>query len=118
MQRFISILLLFSFLFSTVGVIAATYHCSMEMPAHLMQKQSCCTDTKGCCEKEVKLLRLNDDFLTPGSHGLAKLPAVFTIVMTAWTLPALTETAPAPFISFRPPPPKPAILPFIQSFLI
>lgn len=70
MKKIISILILFSFLFSTIGVIANSYHCKMVMPVG----KSCCKPVdRGCCEKDSKLLKLTDHFVAASSQVLPKL---------------------------------------------
>lgn len=69
LKKAISIFILFVFLFSTIGVIASSYRCKMAMPAG----KSCCKPgDRDCCEKNSKLLKISDDFLSVPSQFTVK----------------------------------------------
>ncbi|MEO6167146.1 MAG: hypothetical protein ABIO46_12780 [Chitinophagales bacterium] len=78
MNKVVSIFILFIFLFSTIGVIASSYHCKMAMPAN----KSCCkTMDKGCCEKNLKLLKITDQFISSSFHILVKSAPDFSFAI-------------------------------------
>ena len=61
MKKIVSLLLLTVFLFSTIGVIASSYQC--KKPAAI--NKSCCqAPDKNCCEKNSRLLKITDHFIS------------------------------------------------------
>lgn len=117
MKRIFSIGLLTVFLFSTIGVIASSVTCNMK---EMKEKNCCSSKAKDCCEKEVKLLKLDDVFVSVQNQKVIK-PVEFTFL----------SLAPASFECFHPVTatikmgrqPAPSLYPpdrlaFIQSFLI
>lgn len=117
MKQAISIFILSTFLFSTIGVIASSYHCKKVMPAN----KSCCSPAdRGCCEKHSKLLKINDDFLAASSQCMAKIISdspVATLTVLC-PLPYLNGLAMCAVQDHGPPrlPVEPLLL--IQSFRI
>jgi hypothetical protein len=117
MKRVIAIALLASFLFSTIGVVASSMKCTMK---EMKTKKCCSPGNDGCCQKEVKLLKLQGDFVSPQHQKIAK-PLEFAFVSLP---PQLTETdfssQEKAFVSDHHAPPLSAIerLTRIQSFLI
>ena len=69
MKRLFSILLLGTFLFSTIGVVASSMTCNMKE----MKSKSCCSrNNADFCQKEVKLLKLKDDFVSQQNQKIVK----------------------------------------------
>jgi hypothetical protein len=117
MKRFLSISLLIIFTTSTVGVVASSYTCKMME----MKMASCCNkESKGCCEREVKLLKLKDDFVSTSSFSLQKYFSAPLILseppvskdISSRTLFVYSTT------NISPPGESQDRLAFIQSFLI
>ncbi|MBK6481926.1 MAG: hypothetical protein IPG01_02035 [Chitinophagaceae bacterium] len=87
MKRLISILILFVFLFSTIGVIASSYQCKKPMTVN----KSCCkASDNGCCEKNSKLLKITDHFISasfqlPVKSSLSFLNAL--VIVSTGALP-------------------------------
>lgn len=117
MKRFLSIALLSTFLFSTIGVVASTVTCNMKQ----MKVKTCCAPTNpGCCEKQVKLLKLNDDFLSNEIQKVAR-PFEFQFIAVAQVIMVRSDAPSVCFLLpdiFPPPPTGDDRLVFIQSFLI
>lgn len=117
MKRVIALALLASFLFSTIGVVASSVKCNMKE----MKAKNCCSPgNDGCCQKEVKLLKLQGDFVSPQNQKITK-PLEFAF----FSIPLqLTETnfssQEKAFVTDHHAPPLSAIerLTRIQSFLI
>ena len=119
MRSYFSIGMLFIFLFSTVGVIAGTYRCKMNMED--MVRKSCCTPSqKSCCEKEVKLLKIKDDFLSSSHQQTIKVFSTIALFIQDHEKASETLSNPGYIVlSAHAPPCSPYdILPFVQSFLI
>lgn len=76
--------MLIIFLLSTIGVIANSYHCRMATP---MSKSCCKTDDKGCCEKNSRLLRINDQYLVPTIKVALNTVKALTLAVSPCILP-------------------------------
>lgn len=117
MKKIVSILILFIFLISTVGVIASTYYCKMAMPAG----KSCCkTSDSGCCEKNSKLLKITEDYI-PSSFQLPVKSIIDIPPSQPCNLFTVEEYLPI-FVSLHsdhaPPENSKEVLVLIQSFRI
>lgn len=102
MKKAGSIFILLIFLFSTVGVIASSYHCKMAMPAN----KSCCKTTdKGCCERNIKLLKITDHFISSSFHLPVKSAPDFSFsILFSPNEPACHLTGPPSFLRDHAPP--------------
>ncbi len=114
MKKAVSIFLLLIFLFSTIGVIASSYSCKMQKTA------TCCTKAnKSCCEKEVKLFKISDEYVSSSFHTPLKTTSVFVLEVLIFTIPETVLTASYNLLSTHAPPGLPyPVLPFLQSYLI
>jgi hypothetical protein len=117
MNRFLLITLLSVFLYSTVGVIASSVTCTVR---EKKLARCCSSQNDDCCKKEVKLLKLDHDFLSSAHQKVMKpLDAPVMVVMpevkevTFFSLPLSNN-----LISRPPPRPVDARLSFVQSYLI
>ncbi|HYV92365.1 MAG TPA: hypothetical protein VE978_11295 [Chitinophagales bacterium] len=88
MKRVFSIALLFAFIFSTVGVIASSYSCcGMKMNSEIKMKSCCSMMNKNCCEKkEVKLLKVKDDFISNAFVKIDRHISLFTEIPVLFTM--------------------------------
>jgi hypothetical protein len=68
-----------------VGVIASSVSCNMK---EMKSKMCCSRSNADCCQKEVKLLKLKDDFVSPQNQKIAR-PLEFAFISFS---PLLTET--------------------------
>lgn len=74
-RRFLSILLLLVFVVASVGVVHTHYTCSMT-PEALMASKKCCDEgTDSCCELEVLVIKLKDDFVSSAEKKVSVPPA-------------------------------------------
>src|SRR4029453_17060959 len=71
MKRLLSIALLIAFLTATVGVIATSYHCKMSAKEMSMRKNSCSKMDDSCCGKEVKLMKLTENYIASSYKSIA-----------------------------------------------
>ena len=118
MKRVFSLVFLVIFITSNVGVIASSYTCKMDRRE--MMKSGCCSEKdKSCCEKEVKLLKLQSDFLS-GSQKTIVPPDLIPVIFTF--SPEHQSNDPGDLIlslhDHAPPLERSDRLSFIQSFLI
>ena len=116
-KRIFSILILTGFIFSTVGVVASSYTCKMME----MKTSNCCSKTtKGCCEREVKLLKIDDDFVSSSSLLLQKFISTPVIISSPVILKEDFHSSTSEYFFADLAPPGNTIdrLSFIQSFLI
>lgn len=104
MKKVFSILLIFAFLFSTVGITVAKSYCKMKKAC--IEKSNCCKKkcTADCCSKTVKVFKLSYE----------SLPSPFSKTIKSFTIDFISAFIQAAFsfiktetkisFLFKPPP--------------
>lgn len=118
MKKLAALLILFIFLFSTIGVIASSYQCKKPITT---DKSCCKTSDNGCCEKNSKLLKITDHFLSASFQLPVKNSIIFLHALPALstgTLPLFAREQVASKPGHAPPHPPIEILLLTSIFRI
>jgi len=104
MKRVFSILLIFAFLFSTVGITVAKSYCKMKK-AEIEKKQCCKKKCKSnCCGKTTKVFKMSFDSLPSSFSKTIKIFITNFVSAFTQTFFSLVNTETKISFLFKPPP--------------